>query len=252
MRLTQDQQVPASRGAQLVCVYRHRNARTVSRLVAEAVDAQADVYLWALDEVATDLAPHTVGTGPGERLELLNRLLGGARPTGAVVVCDDDVSFSRGSLRRLLELSWVFGLDVAQPAHARGSHHSHRITRVWPGAIARLTRFVEVGPIVVVAARARAQVIPFPVEYGMGWGLDVVWSDLVDEGLRLGIVDEVRIMHHGAVGAAYPTESGDRLVQAELEQRGMTHISSLHETLAVWEGTGPRALLSRLTRARLG
>jgi hypothetical protein len=250
--MTPDQRTQISSGAQLVCVYRHRNRDTVAGLVAEAEAARADVYLWALDEVPEDLVQYTVGTGPGERLELLNRLLEGARASGAVVVCDDDVSFSRGGLRRLLELTWVLGLDLAQPAHARGSHHSHRVTRVRPGALARLTRFVEVGPLVVVAPRARKRVLPFPVDYGMGWGLDVVWSDLVEEGFRLGIVDEVRIMHHGAVGVAYPTDSGDRLVEAELAQRGLHHISALHETLAVWEGTGPRALLSRLTRGRLG
>jgi hypothetical protein len=238
--------------AQLLCVYRHKNVETVAHLTADARRAGADVHLWALDTTAQQLAGDTIGVGSGERLELLNRLLAAAPSKGPLIVCDDDVSFSRGDLRRLLQLAWAFGFDVAQPAHERRSHHAHRVTRVRPGALARLTRFVEVGPVVVIAERARPRMTPFPVEYGMGWGLDVAWSDLVDEGFRFGVVDDVRIVHHGPIGVAYPNEASERLLQAELDRRGLPHISALHQTLAVWEATGPRALLARLTRGRIG
>ena len=57
-----------------------------------------DVHLWALDEVASALAPATRGAGPGAKFELLQRLLDRAPvDEGAwLVLSDDDYKFRRG------------------------------------------------------------------------------------------------------------------------------------------------------------
>lgn len=224
---------------QLVCVYRHRNADRVLSL-AEAVEKLGGAaYLWALDVVDHRLATRTSGSGPGERLVLLNRLIGHTQPTGSLIVCDDDISFATGSLARLLRIVGRARLDLAQPAHARGSLASHSVTRRMRSCVARQTRFVEVGPLVVIAERIRPLITPFPEEYGMGWGLDIVWSDLALQGYRLGVVDRATVRHHGEVGAEYDSTDGERAIARELALRGYEDMHALNQTLAFWRAYGP-------------
>ena len=62
--------------ATLVCVYRRQNLNNVLHLVGEAKRMAMHVRLWALDDPAPELARLTVGSGPGSRFQLLNRLAG--------------------------------------------------------------------------------------------------------------------------------------------------------------------------------
>ncbi len=202
-----------------VSVYRNRNEDTVRALVEPLLAAGASVRLWALDRPAAGLIEHTVGHGPGRRFQLLNRLLDGTvgRP---VVVFDDDVRFRRGNLVDLVALADALGLDIAQPAHERASAASHAITRRRPFSVARLTNFVEIGPVVCFSARVLPRVAPFP-EAGMGWGTELAWADLVGEGFRLGIVDAVSLVHIGRLHEAYDTGEDRERMNAMLAERGL-------------------------------
>lgn len=218
----------------LVCVYRRRNAALVTRIIDEAVRAGASVGLWALDEQSPELAEYTQGVGPGLRLALLNRLIATAPKRGVLVVVDDDVVFEKGHLRKLLRLARLARLDIAQPAHAPRSFVNHHVTAVREHSVARLTRFVEVGPLVVIGKRARPLITPFPEAYGMGWGLDILWSDLVSRGCRLGVVDSVTIRHTAQAASEYSTADGERMIAALLEARGLPNMGYFSETLRVW------------------
>jgi len=79
--------------AALLSVYRRKNARSVTHLVAQSREAGMDVALWALDEPIASLAPFTVGAGPGLRMDLLNRLWAiVSRATyEQVMIADDDI-----------------------------------------------------------------------------------------------------------------------------------------------------------------
>jgi len=224
---------------QLVCIYRRANAPYVQRLVGEVRREHGDAHLWALDQVADALASITVGQGPGSRLTLLNRLIAQARPSGPLVVCDDDISFADGSLRELLDLCRRARLDLAQPAHALGSQANHDVTHQVKHSVVRRTRFVEIGPLVVIAPRLRGSITPFPEDFGMGWGLDVVWSDLVREGYRFGIVDRVTLQHHGEIGAAYDDSPEEFRLQEELRLRGYASVATLHGAVATWPERSP-------------
>src|SRR5262249_42533055 len=81
----------------------------------------------------------------------------------------------RGFLDRFLLLAEAFGFALAQPAHAFASHAAWEVTRRRPGVLARRTRFVEIGPVTAISARAAAVLLPFP-DLHMGWGLDARWS----------------------------------------------------------------------------
>lgn len=230
----------------LVCVYRTRNSSLVSALTEQAREAGLEVHLWALDQEAPALAAWTRGVGPGQRLALLNRMEAQACRGGPLVVADDDVSFSSGSLKQLLRFARRGRLDLCQPAHASDSMATHHVTRHHPGFVARRTRFVEVGPLVVVGPTLRPTIVPFPEEYGMGWGLDVRWADLVQDGWKLGVVDRTTVRHHGPVGAEYDTGSSEAQLSEELTARGLPDMGQLNETLAYWPSRGwwdPRNLV---------
>ena len=222
--------------AAVYAVYRRRNAATLERLVAPALDAGWDVRLWALDERDPALAAHTGGAGPGTKFELVNRLLEERPPAPAahVVIADDDAIFVRGSLVSFVAKAARAGLDLAQPAHVLWSNISHRITWMRPLSIARLTTFVEIGPIFCVSGAWRHRVVPFPEGLGMGWGLELQWMDLRKDGCRLGIVDSTPVRHLSRFATEYaPEEESARLTRL-LEERGAPGWRGLRRTLATW------------------
>jgi len=195
---------PKPRSAAVLAVYRVRNARVVEQLV-ETAPSSWTVRLWALDHVAPELADHTVGTGPGLRSTLLNRLVAELPGSfeGYVVLSDDDYRFKTGSLATLVATAEAAELDLCQPAHSGRSYSSHKLTVRRLGTIARLTRFVEVGPTVCIAPRLYETVLPLDEADGMGWGTDASWSSLVDRGYKLGVVDWIRIRHLDRPGVDY-------------------------------------------------
>jgi hypothetical protein len=150
------------------------------------------------------------------------------------VLSDDDIAFTRGDVVGLLDLASRAGLGLAQPAHAPGSEVSHGITRARPRSRARLTTFVESGPLVVIAPDWTGRVLPLPRARGMGWGVELDWIDLAAEGCRLGIVDAVLVRHLGKVGATYDDAAIRARMREELAARGVEEWGPLQTTLATW------------------
>ena len=219
----------------LIGIYREVNAAHVERLLEPALAAGWTTAWWALDRVVPELERHTVGEGPGEKLPLLDDVLERhGPPGGAVVLSDDDIRFERGDVVGLVDLAGRAGLGLAQPAHAPGSQVSHGITRAAPRSRARLTTFVESGPLVAVGAGWTDRVLPLPRARGMGWGVELDWIDLAAEGCRLGIVDAVRIRHLGNVGATYDDAAIRTRMRVELAARGVDDWGPLQRTVATW------------------
>jgi hypothetical protein len=222
--------------ATVYSVYRRKNANVLSRLLAPAVEAEWAVRLWALDEEDPSLAANTLGVGPGTKFELMNRLLANTPPAAGehVVIADDDVVFVRGTIVSFLAKAGAAAFGLAQPAHVPWSNISHRITWMRPLSRARLTTFVEIGPIFAVAPDWRGSILPFPAGLGMGWGLELDWIDLQEHGLRLGIVDSTPIRHLSPFAAAYAPEAEIEKVTRLLEERGAPGWRGLRRTLATW------------------
>lgn len=110
-----------------------------------------------------------------------------------VLVCDDDVELPAVFLDRYLGLVDRFRFDLAQPA--RMGKVDHPVTKQQPTCIARLTSFVEVGPLVSFGRMAQG-IFPLDESCGMGWGLDLAWSaQAIEYVWRLGIVDATPIGH---------------------------------------------------------
>lgn len=209
------------------CVYRSKNA-TYVREIVQNLPTGSTAHLHALDHQATSLTPWTRSHGPGPRIPLLQSLIDRHQPSEGrhLMIFDDDVTFLGDGARQFPGYCDRAGLDIAQPAHQPKSVHSFRVTRVAPLSTVRLTRFVESGPVVLLSPGAQGEVLPFPNDARMGWGLDVYWSGLIEKGLRLGVVDATPVIHHGAVAADYDNADEYAYQEKYLARAG---ISSPHE-----------------------
>ena len=225
--------------AGLIGVYRRRNAPCVAALVDVALQHGWPTAWWALDEVEPELEHVTVGVGRGMRLSLLNELARHAPDEGYVVVSDDDVVFTRGTLDALVVLCERARLDLAQPSRSDDNSRfefnvAHAITRARRLSRVRLTTFVETGPLVVVGPRWRDRILPFPEERGMGWGVELDWHELWKGGCVLGIVDDVRVAHVGEPGSDYDAGLEATRIHEELARRRYEGWKDVQRTVGVW------------------
>jgi GT2 family glycosyltransferase len=129
-----------------------------------------------------------------------------------VLLVDDDIELPRGFTDRLIWATERSGLLLAQPAHRRHSHAAWPVTRRRLPHAARLTHFVEIGPITLLRGEALEQLIPFPADLTMGWGLDVWWGAIAREhGWPIGVIDSTPLLHLNPVAGGYGRE---RVVEA--------------------------------------
>ncbi|MFN2537761.1 MAG: hypothetical protein ABR549_06360 [Mycobacteriales bacterium] len=214
----------------LLGVYNRRKAAIMAGVAQQAAALGGTVHLWALDESAPQLDRWTLGVGKGPRCQLLNKLYEAAPAHTDIVVSDDDVAFARGDLARFLALFREGGWDLAQPAQPwRGSHASYLFSRRRPWLRSRDTTFVEIGPLFAVAARARTLFLPFP-DWGMGWGVELLWWDRVREGARLGMIDDVTIRHLSPLFQNYRRGDEQDRLQEQLALRGLRSIRQIQHT----------------------
>ncbi len=202
---------------------REENADTVARLRRELE--------WSRH--TTEL--HLVAPAPGAgKWANVNAALAAAPPDGAdwLLIVDDDVVLPHGFLDRFVAAAEAFGLELAQPAHAFASHAAWDVTRRRPGVLARRTRFVEIGPVTALSAKAFAELLPFP-DLRMGWGLDGAWSATAAErGWPIGVIDVTPIRHLRPVASAYPRDAAIAEAEAFLDGRAYVTRDEASETLA--------------------
>lgn len=188
------------------------------------------IVLGALGEPAPELESETALAGmEGGKFANLNRLAEAAGPLASdwVLLLDDDVILGRNFLDRLVVLAERFRLSLAQPALSRASFGWWNVNRRRP-ALLRETRFVEIGPAVLISREAYRHLAPFPDE-GMGWGLDLHWAALAEQlGWRLGVADAVPVRHESRPTAS-AVDSGASRIAAErlLDSRPhVTHVEA--------------------------
>ena len=221
----------------LVAVYRRRLAPVLGELVAQ-LPSGARAALWALDEPAPELAAATVGSGPGSGWRCSTASSRPPRPgrRSGSWSSDDDVRVTRGTPATLLRAAAWLGLDLAQPAHTWSSEVSHRFTRRRALVLARTTRWVEQGPLLLFGPRAAARLLPLREDVRWpAWGIEAGWSRARDEGLDLGIVDGVTMRHVQRVNATrYSWQDAERQEAALLREAGFASTRSLQVDEARW------------------
>ncbi len=209
-------------------------SRPEHRALSAAIEAE---LASSRHEVELRFAP----PGDAGKFENLNRLLretrashDDARPEHDwLVVVDDDVVLPHGFLDRLLFLAERFELRLAQPAHRARSHAAWRVTRRVPGAVARETPFVEIGPVTAFARSTFPALLPFPGDVNMGWGLDLHWGALARaHGWRCGVLDAVAISHTAApVARAYAQAHARAAARTFLAERPYVRAREAQTTL---------------------
>jgi hypothetical protein len=113
-----------------------------------------------------------------------------------VLVIDDDIVVPQGFIDGLLALQRFLRFGLAQPARTSNSYIDHPIVEQQRGALARQTRFVEIGPAFSVDRTAFDLVFPFDMTSPMGWGYENVWAyEAERRGYKIGIIDAVPIDH---------------------------------------------------------
>lgn len=214
----------------VVCIYRLRN----SEIIEEMGLPRGSTRLWAIDEAAEDLANITYGIGFGNRFELLNRLLTLRPLTGEwLVVLDDDVKFTQGSIDAAVGLAAAAQIDLCSVSHSRWSYLNFGCTQHQNRSVARLTRFVEQGPCLILSPKAQPAILPFPEDIGMGWGIEAQWAQHSD--LRLGILDAVHLRHlRPVMKSRYNVKAEHDRSTALLARSGFSTWSSMQRTEATW------------------
>jgi hypothetical protein len=231
-----------------VCVYRSHNADRIASLVGR-LPAESRVALWALDSIDERLAGCTVGSGAGQRPELINRLVD-TLPDGGrwLVMSDDDVKMRRRQFDLWLRFATFAGLDLSQPAHLPISYPGWGIGRQRFSTFVRIGRWVEQGPMVAFSPRARRVCFPLREDLGMGWGLELGWAGLPDEGFRMGIVDAVGMRHLERVASDYDRPSEDVYAEKALAEYGYVDFDEVQretDRWSIWQHHPPWDVMSR-------
>ncbi len=133
---------------------------------------------------------------PTPRCHLLNKMLSDAERFDWVLIVDDDIEAPPGFVDALIFVALSFDFAVCQPARTPDSFVDHAIVRRHAGLLARQSRFVEIGPVVLIRRDAMPYLLPFAENDSMGWGLDFVWPVRMENaGLKMGIIDAVPVAH---------------------------------------------------------
>jgi hypothetical protein len=216
-------------------VYRARNAEFVQLLLRQ-IPPHADVRLWALDEIAPELEHVTLGSGPGARFVHLNSLYE-SRPVADgswLVVADDDVVFVRGNLERTIELMRRAGFALAEPGQSPLGFWTHTYNIGRPLVVASDTNLVEIGPLFIADPAFSLEMLPFPADDGMGWGIEASWYRIKEGRYRIGIIDACRMIHVSRPGRAYATAPEIRRLDERLAEAGIESIWRLRTRNARW------------------
>ncbi len=220
----------------LLLIYRHRNRQHVERLLRQLGPFKVRLHLWALDDVASALAPSTVGRGPGQRNDLLNELYRAAavQPHEFMMISDDDVEFPLNDVGRFIFFATQGGFMISQPAHLLDSFYSFGFTCVRPHLLARATKFVEIGPVVLIHPLFQGRIFPMRSDFKMGWASTIEWHQSLQDTESFGIVDAVGVRHCSQVGLDYDTDRERLLLNRVLLQAGINTVDDILFTVSRW------------------
>lgn len=219
----------------VLMVYRAKNCELVETFLRQ-VDTDADIRLWALDQVAPSLADQTFGCGPGLRFSNLNGLYNSmpVREDSWVVIADDDFLFVRGSLVGTINMMKRAGLSLAQPGQSLWGWWSTLFNVARPLMNARCTNYVEQGPIIVADPSFAQKIFPLPESDDMGWGIEAEWYCLKEEQMRMGIIDSCRVVHWNPNADSYEMEPELVRMNERLARSGVESIWQLQSSNGHW------------------
>jgi hypothetical protein len=219
----------------LLMVYRLKNTQLVEALLGQ-IGLNAEVRLWALDQVAPELSDRTLGCGAGLRFSHLNWLYD-AKPVqdgSWLVMADDDFLFVKGGLRETIHIMQRAGLVLAQPGQSLLGWWSSLFNVARPLIIARDTNYVEQGPILIADPTFVNELFPLPEDNDMGWGIEATWFRLKEGRCRIGVVDACRIVHWAQNATSYSAGPEIERMNERLTRAGISSIWQLQSVNNYW------------------
>jgi len=113
-----------------------------------------------------------------------------------LIITDDDIAVHDEFIDVYIDSLEKYSLKLAQPSRTKFSYNAHPIVLQNKNIIARTTNFVEIGPVFSFHKSIYTDVLPFPLEAEMGWGLDFIWPKIGEKNnFNLGIVDLIAVDH---------------------------------------------------------
>jgi hypothetical protein len=206
----------------------YRDGGQIARAVSELADSAHEVRfrLGAMADAAPELAGQTIREHLSRgKFQNINDLLDTTQDAyDWLLILDDDVDLPAGFLDTMLAVCTRHDFAIAQPAQTRYSNANWSVTRRHFWSLARLTEFVEIGPVTLVRADAAAVLCPFPEDLKYGWGLDFRWAAQAREHqFRMGVVDVAAVRHVSRkVAATYSWDAAQQEGRAFL--RGVDHL----------------------------
>ncbi|GAA5063159.1 hypothetical protein GCM10023318_47510 [Nocardia callitridis] len=112
---------------------------------------------------------------------------------------DDDVDADTATINLMFDYCAEYQLSLAQPALSADSHIVHPVTKVDPRYTLRYTSFVET-IVPCLSRQFLRRTLPEFSETQSGWGMDFVWTAMLDEG-ETAIIDAITVRHTRPQGA---------------------------------------------------
>jgi hypothetical protein len=137
-------------------------------------------------------------------------------------VADDDFLFVKGGLTETISLMRRAGFSFAQPSQSILGWWTSLFNVTRPLSLARDTNYVEQGPLVIADSAFASEILPFPEDGDMGWGIEADWYRIKEGKYRIGVIDACRLRHWGQNATSYQSEPeiermNERLSGADIE-----------------------------------
>jgi hypothetical protein len=143
-----------------------------------------------------------------------------------LIIVDDDVDLPTNFLDTFLYLAEQEDLKICMPAHCFHSYQGYAVTQRHWNSLARITHFVECGPLTAFHRDCFPLCLPFP-DLRWAWGTDVVWSESArDHRYRIGIVDACPLQHLRPIAGSYDNIAAREEAELFLQSRGVSRSRS--------------------------
>jgi hypothetical protein len=165
----------------------------------------------------------TIKMGNRGKFDNINVALQGidVRKYDWLIISDDDITTPAGLLDECLHVAARSDLKIFQPAHRFHSYTTFTLTQRQWNRLARVTHFVESGPLTGFHRDMVVKLIPFP-SMRWAWGLDVYWSEMArQENWNIGIIDAVPIRHLRPIAGSYGFYTAMEEGRRFLDRRGI-------------------------------
>ena len=181
--------------------------QTILIIGIEAPTRRQDIHavIAALSQSRHDVDTAIIDMGDRSKFANLNVAMTGRVLSNYdwIIFTDDDITTPAGLLDTCIYLAAQADLRLFQPAHRFQSFAAFEISHRHWNSLVRTTHFVEIGPLTGLHRSTFEALLPFP-EVGMGYGLDLYWSEICRQrGWTMGMIDAASIRHLRPVAQGY-------------------------------------------------